>query len=107
MVTDNRCDVLISILWPKMPLYWHDKRLLIARARSTTEEFCASGLSNLQVFPNRLAVHAVTIVANSFNPDDDLSTAFGPEALAERDMVPEGFDNTTRPSPVERWEFGR
>jgi hypothetical protein len=51
-------------------------------------------------------VHAVTIMANSFDPDDDLSTTFGPETLAERDMVPEGFDNTTRLSPsmsVEIW----
>jgi hypothetical protein len=47
----------------------------------------------------RCAVHAVTIIANSFDPDDDLSTAFGPETLAERDMMPEGFDNTPRPSP--------
>jgi hypothetical protein len=39
-------------------------------------------------------VHAVAIMANSFDSDDDLSTAFGPETLAERDMVPEGFDNT-------------
>jgi hypothetical protein len=45
-------------------------------------------------------------MANSFNPDDDLSTAFGPEILAERDMVPEGFDNESRPNPsipVEIW----
>jgi hypothetical protein len=27
-------------------------------------------------------------------PDDDLSTAFGTETLAERDMIPEGFANT-------------
>jgi hypothetical protein len=44
-------------------------------------------------------VHAVAIMANSFDSDNDLSTAFGPETLAERDMVPEGFDNTPRPSP--------
>ena len=44
-------------------------------------------------------MHAVTIMTNSFNPDDDLSTAFGPEILAERDMVPEGFNNEPRPSP--------
>jgi hypothetical protein len=31
---------------------------------------------------------------NSDRPDDDLSTAFGTETLAERDMVPEGFANT-------------
>jgi hypothetical protein len=27
-------------------------------------------------------------------PDDDLSTAFGTETLAEKDMIPEGFANT-------------
>ena len=27
-------------------------------------------------------------------PDNDLSTAFGTETLAERDMIPEGFANT-------------
>ena len=32
---------------------------------------------------------------NADRPDDDLSTAFGTEALAERDMVPEGFANTS------------
>jgi hypothetical protein len=45
-------------------------------------------------------------MANSFDSDDDLSTALGPETLAERDMVPEGFNNTPRPSPsvpVEIW----
>ena len=34
---------------------------------------------------------------SSFNADrldDDLSTAFGTETLAERDMIPEGFANT-------------
>jgi hypothetical protein len=31
---------------------------------------------------------------NTDRPDDDLSTAFGTETLAERDMVPEGFANT-------------
>jgi len=31
---------------------------------------------------------------NADRPDDDLSTAFGTETLAERDMVPEGFANT-------------
>jgi hypothetical protein len=36
-------------------------------------------------------VHAVTIMANSFDSDDDLSTALGPETLAERDIVPDGF----------------
>jgi hypothetical protein len=36
-------------------------------------------------------------IDSSFNadrPDGDLSTAFGTETLAERDMVPEGFANT-------------
>jgi hypothetical protein len=45
-------------------------------------------------------------MANSFNSNDDLSTVFGPEILAERDMVPEGFNNEPRPSPnipVEIW----
>ena len=39
-------------------------------------------------------------IDSSFNadrPDDDLSTAFGTETLAERDMVPEGFANTPTP----------
>jgi hypothetical protein len=31
---------------------------------------------------------------NADRPDDDLSTAFGTETLAERDMIPEGFANT-------------
>jgi hypothetical protein len=31
---------------------------------------------------------------NADRPDDDLSTAFGTETLAEKDMVPEGFENT-------------
>jgi hypothetical protein len=44
-------------------------------------------------------VHTVAIMANPFDSDDDLSTAFGPETLAERDIVPEGFNNTSRPSP--------
>jgi hypothetical protein len=44
-------------------------------------------------------VHAVTIITNSFNPNDDLSIVFGPKILAERDMVPEGFNNEPRPSP--------
>jgi hypothetical protein len=51
-------------------------------------------------------VHAVTIKANSFGPSDDLSIVFGPETLAKRDVVPEGFGNTTRPSPsvpIEIW----
>ena len=30
---------------------------------------------------------------NADRPGDDLSTAFGTETLAERDMVPEGFVN--------------
>jgi hypothetical protein len=29
---------------------------------------------------------------NTDGPDDDLSTAFGTEALAERAMIPEGFN---------------
>ena len=35
---------------------------------------------------------------------DDLSTAFGTETLAEREMVPEGFDNapsSTNSAPIE------
>ena len=36
-------------------------------------------------------MHAMTIMANSFDPDDDLSTAFGSETLAERDMAPEAL----------------
>jgi hypothetical protein len=30
-------------------------------------------------------------------PDNDLSTAFGTEILAERDMIPEDFANTPTP----------
>jgi hypothetical protein len=44
-------------------------------------------------------VHAVIIIANSFDSNDDLSIIFGSETLAERDIVPEGFNNTTRLSP--------
>jgi hypothetical protein len=44
-------------------------------------------------------VHAVAIMADPFDSDDDISTAFGPETLAERDIVPEGFNSTPRPSP--------
>jgi len=32
--------------------------------------------------------------ANADRPNDDLSTAFGTETLAERDMIPRGFANT-------------
>ena len=52
-------------------------------------------------------------IDSSFNadrPDDDLSTAFGTETLAERDMVPEGFANTPTPRtdmPVEVIGGGR
>jgi hypothetical protein len=42
--------------------------------------------------------------------DDDLSTALGTETLADRDMVPLGFDNTLGSSadtqPVEIFEHG-
>jgi hypothetical protein len=44
-------------------------------------------------------VHTVTIIVNSFNPNDDLSTVFGSKILAERDIVFEGFNNEPRPSP--------
>jgi hypothetical protein len=52
-------------------------------------------------------------IDSSFNadrPDDDLSTAFGAEILAERDMVPEGFANMPTPRidmPVEVIGGGR
>ena len=52
-------------------------------------------------------------IDSSFNadrPDDDLSTAFGTETLAERDMVPEDFANTPTPRtdlPVEVIGRGR
>src|SRR5277367_5395095 len=43
--------------------------------------------------------------------DDDLSTALGTETLADRDMVPLGFDNTTGSSadtlPIEMFERQR
>ena len=43
--------------------------------------------------------------------DDDLSTALGTETLADRDMVPPGFDNTTGSSadtlPIEIFECQR
>jgi hypothetical protein len=51
-------------------------------------------------------VHTVTIIANFFNPDDDLSIVFGPEILAERDIIPKGFNNEPKPSPsisIEIW----
>ena len=47
---------------------------------------------------------------NADRPDDDLSTAFGTETLAERDMIPEGFANTptsTTDMPVEVIGGGR
>jgi hypothetical protein len=44
----------------------------------------------------------MTIMANSFDSDDDLSTAFGPETLAERDMVPEGFSSAEKLITPER-----
>ena len=47
-------------------------------------------------------MHAETIMANSFDPDDGPPTTFGPETLAERDMVPEGFENRTRLRTLER-----
>jgi hypothetical protein len=38
-----------------------------------------------------------------FDENDDLSSALGTETLAARDMVPEGFDNTSRaPVPTEQ-----
>src|SRR5271170_6006219 len=43
--------------------------------------------------------------------DDDLSTALGAETLADRDMVPPGFDNTPGSSadtlPIEIFEHRR
>ena len=40
--------------------------------------------------------------------EDDLSSAFGTETLAARDMVPEGFDNTPRARvPTEQLIQGR
>jgi hypothetical protein len=51
-------------------------------------------------------VYTVTIITNSFDPNDDLSIIFGPETLAERNIIPEGFNNTTRLSPsisIEIW----
>ena len=50
---------------------------------------------------------------SSFNADrlgDDLSTAFGTETLAERNMVPEGFAHTPTPRtdmPIEVIGSGR
>jgi hypothetical protein len=47
---------------------------------------------------------------NADRPDDDLSTAFGTETLAERDMISEGFANTQTPRtdmPVEIIGGGR
>src|SRR3954469_16634958 len=38
---------------------------------------------------------------NADRPDDDLSTAFGTETLAERDIIPEGFANT----PISRTDM--
>ena len=39
-------------------------------------------------------------MGSSFD-SDDLSTAFGTETLAEREMVPEGFDNARNSMPIE------
>jgi hypothetical protein len=47
---------------------------------------------------------------NADRPDDGLSTAFGTETLAERDMAPEGVANTPTPRtdmPVEVIGGGR
>jgi hypothetical protein len=44
-------------------------------------------------------VRAVAIMDNSFDYDDDLSTAFNPKTLAKQGMIPKGFNNTPRPSP--------
>ena len=38
-------------------------------------------------------MHVLPKMDTSFDPDDDLSTAFGPETLAERDMVPAAYQN--------------
>jgi hypothetical protein len=46
----------------------------------------------------------------SFDPDDNLSTAFGPETLAERDMVPAACQNASSSNtdmPVEVISSGR
>jgi hypothetical protein len=38
-------------------------------------------------------MHVLPKMDTSFDPDDDLSTAFGPETLAERDMVSAAYQN--------------
>jgi rubrerythrin len=40
-------------------------------------------------------MHVLPKMDTSFDPDDDLSTAFGPETLAERDMVPAAYQNAS------------
>jgi hypothetical protein len=43
-----------------------------------------------------------------FDEDDDFSSALGTEALAARDMVPEGFDNAPQaPASIEHLIQGR
>ena len=55
-------------------------------------------------------MHVLPKMDTSFDPDDDLSTAFGLETLAERDMVPAAYQNASSSNtdlPVEVIGGGR
>jgi hypothetical protein len=41
------------------------------------------------------SMHVLPKMDTSFDPDDDLSTVFGPETLAERDMMPAAYQNAS------------
>ena len=56
--------------------------------------FCPALRSCLFVFLICLLLAKMDSSFNADRPDDDLSTAFGTEILAKRDMIPEGFANT-------------
>jgi hypothetical protein len=56
------------------------------------------------------SMHVLPKMDTSFDPDDDLSTAFGPETLTERDMVPAAYQNASSSNtdlPVEVIGGGR
>jgi hypothetical protein len=58
---------------------------------------------NVPIFPSHL-FHLVSLLPSiDTSIDDGLSTVFGTEALAERDMVPEGFENAPSSFPYPRW----
>jgi hypothetical protein len=57
--------------------------------------FCPALRSCLFVFLICVLLAKVDSSFSADRPGDDLSTAFGTETLAERDMIPEGFPNTS------------